>query len=106
MNAESLAECKKVLLQAKAGRLNGCLIEGMACPGGCIGGAGQPYHHGDVSILKKRQAALYTEDQGKVLRKSHENPFVQEVYNQYFKEPLSQKAHELLHTHYHKKERL
>ena len=102
-----LSHARKIMEEIKAGNpRNFHAIEVMACPGGCIGGAGQPYHHGDVSILKKRQAALYTEDQGKVLRKSHENPFVQEVYNQYFKEPLSQKAHELLHTHYHKKERL
>lgn len=102
-----LSHARKIMEEVKAGNpRNFHAIEVMACPGGCIGGAGQPYHHGDVSILKKRQAALYTEDQGKVLRKSHENPFVQEVYNQYFKEPLSQKAHELLHTHYHKKERL
>lgn len=102
-----LSHARKLMEEIKAGNpRNFHAIEVMACPGGCIGGAGQPYHHGDVSILKKRQAALYTEDQGKVLRKSHENPFVQEVYNQYFKEPLSQKAHELLHTHYHKKERL
>ena len=102
-----LSHARKIMEEIKAGNpRNFHAIEVMACPGGCIGGAGQPYHHGDVSILKKRQAALYTEDQGKVLRKSHENPFVQEVYTQYFKEPLSQKAHELLHTHYHKKERL
>ena len=102
-----LSHARKIMEEIKEGNpRNFHAIEVMACPGGCIGGAGQPYHHGDVSILKKRQAALYTEDQGKVLRKSHENPFVQEVYNQYFKEPLSQKAHELLHTHYHKKERL
>lgn len=81
-------------------------IEVMACSGGCIGGAGQPYHHGDSHILLKRQEALYKEDEGKGLRKSHENPSVKEVYTHYFKNPLSHKAHELLHTHYTSKERL
>ena len=78
----------------------------MACPGGCIGGAGQPYHHGDSERLKKRQHALYEEDQGKVIRKAHENASVKELYQSYFKEPLSYKAHELLHTHYEEKKRI
>lgn len=82
------------------------VIEVMACPGGCIGGAGQPYHHGDVEILKKRREALYREDEGKLLRKSHENPFVQDLYAEYLTEPLSHLAHELLHTHYEKKDRI
>ncbi|MBE6022749.1 MAG: NADH:ubiquinone oxidoreductase [Cellulosilyticum sp.] len=81
-------------------------IEVMACPGGCIGGAGQPYHHGDSEILIKRCEALYREDESKALRKSHENPSVQEVYTHYFNHPLSHKAHELLHTYYEAKARL
>ncbi|MBP3889145.1 MAG: iron hydrogenase small subunit [Cellulosilyticum sp.] len=81
-------------------------IEIMACPGGCIGGAGQPYHHGNSDILKQRRAALYKVDEGKLLRKSHENLSVQEMYKDYFRNPLSHKAHELLHTHYTFKERL
>lgn len=75
-------------------------IEVMACPGGCIGGAGQPNHHGDITILKKRQALLYTEDSQNVLRKSHENPEVLAMYEAYFKTPLSHKAHKHLHTYY------
>lgn len=82
------------------------VIEVMACPGGCIGGAGQPYHHGNVDILKKRREAIYREDEGKVLRKSHENPFVQDLYKEYLTEPLSHVAHELLHTHYKHKDRI
>lgn len=81
-------------------------IEVMACPGGCIGGAGQPYHHGDMNTLLKRQAALYREDKNKPLRKSHENPFVLSMYEEYFRTPLSHKSHELLHTHYEAKERI
>jgi NADP-reducing hydrogenase subunit HndD len=75
-------------------------IEVMACPGGCIGGAGQPYHHGNSEILKKRQAAIYQIDKNMAIRKSHENPAIIEVYEKYFGEPLSEKAHQLLHTHY------
>jgi NADP-reducing hydrogenase subunit HndD len=72
----------------------------MACPGGCIGGAGQPYHHGDFSIVEKRHEAIYREDQGKELRKSHENPYVKQLYDEYFGTPCGEKSHHLLHTHY------
>lgn len=81
-------------------------IEIMACPGGCIGGGGQPYHHGDSDILKKRREAIYSEDSGKTLRKSHENPYVIKLYEEYLGHPMSHKAHELLHTHYTKKDRI
>ncbi|MEG0014298.1 MAG: NADH-dependent [FeFe] hydrogenase, group A6 [Cellulosilyticaceae bacterium] len=81
-------------------------IEIMACPGGCIGGGGQPYHHGNSDILKKRREAIYSEDAGKTLRKSHENPYVIKLYEEYFGHPMSHKAHELLHTHYTKKDRI
>ena len=77
----------------------------MACPGGCIGGGGQPYHHGDLEILKKRAAAIYREDEGKAIRKSHENPFIKEVYEKYLGKPMSEKAHHLLHTHYFKRQK-
>ena len=72
----------------------------MACPGGCIGGGGQPYHHGQSDILKKRARAIYTEDERKTLRKSHENPQIVRIYDEFLGEPGSPKAHELLHTHY------
>ena len=72
----------------------------MACPGGCIGGGGQPLHHGDSSILKARQLALYREDANKPIRKSHENPYITKLYEEFLGHPLSHKAHELLHTHY------
>lgn len=81
-------------------------IEVMACPGGCIGGGGQPYHQGQIEILQKRQEALYQEDTNQVLRKSHENPQVVELYDTYLGHPMSHKAHELLHTHYTKKDRV
>lgn len=75
-------------------------IEVMACPGGCIGGGGQPYHHGDISILKKRSEGLYKLDESKKLRKSYENPYIKDLYDEYLKEPGSEKAHDLLHTSY------
>lgn len=102
-----LGNARKIMDEIRAGnprRLD--VVEVMACPGGCIGGAGQPYHHGDQSILLKRQKALYKEDEGKVLRKSHENPDVKELYETFFTAPLSHKAHQLLHTHYEEKERI
>ena len=75
-------------------------IEVMACPGGCVGGGGQPIGTNN-EIRKKRMAALYKLDESLPLRKSHENPEVQAVYTNYFGKPLSQRAHDLLHTHYH-----
>ena len=75
-------------------------VEVMACPGGCIGGAGQPYHHGDSSIIRKRMEAIYREDLGKPIRKSHENPDIQAIYKEYYGEPCGHLAHEQLHTHY------
>lgn len=75
-------------------------IEVMACPGGCIGGAGQPYHHGDSDILKARQRAIYEIDKQSTLRKSHENPAIIELYKTFLGQPLGERAHQLLHTHY------
>ena len=72
----------------------------MACPGGCVGGGGQPLHHGDSEILTKRAAALYREDANKPIRKSHENPMIIELYEKFLGKPMSDKAHHLLHTHY------
>jgi iron-only hydrogenase group A len=99
--AHGLGNARELLEEIRSGNpRNFHAIEIMACPGGCIGGGGQPYHHGDTEILKKRQAAIYTEDRNKTIRKSHENPFVKELYANYLGEPMSHKAHELLHTHY------
>ena len=78
-------------------------IEIMACPGGCIGGGGQPIPSTKENI-QKRMNALYQEDARLPFRKSHENPAIQKVYKEFLDKPLSKKAHELLHTHYHKKE--
>ncbi|HRZ50157.1 MAG TPA: NADH-dependent [FeFe] hydrogenase, group A6, partial [Bacteroidales bacterium] len=78
--AHGLGNARKLLEEIKAGTSQYHAIEIMACPGGCIGGGGQPLHHGDSSILKARAQALYREDAGKAIRKSHENPFIKELY--------------------------
>lgn len=101
-----LANARQVMEAIRSGEVDYQAVEVMACPGGCVGGGGQPYHHGDSDIIKKRQQALYKEDQGKALRKSHENPYVLKMYEEYFKEPLGHKSHELLHTVYQPKERI
>lgn len=74
-------------------------IEVMACPGGCIGGGGQPIGTTN-EIRKKRIQALYELDRDLPLRKSHENPEIRAIYRDFFGRPLSPKAHDLLHTHY------
>ncbi len=84
-------------------------IEIMGCPGGCIGGGGQPYAGVnstplDEDCLKKRAEALYGIDRNKTIRRSHENPHVQRLYKEFLGKPLGKKSHELLHTHYAPKE--
>jgi NADH-quinone oxidoreductase subunit G len=74
-------------------------IEVMACPGGCIGGGGQPKSK-DPDILSKRMNAIYRTDQASKIRKSHENPAIHEIYKNFLDSPLSDKSHELLHTTY------
>lgn len=98
--AHGLGNARKLLEDIRAGKSHFHAIEIMACPGGCIGGGGQPYHHGDSAILKARAAAIYREDAGKPIRKSHENPFIIELYKEFLEKPLGEKSHHLLHTHY------
>ncbi|HML74385.1 MAG TPA: NADH-dependent [FeFe] hydrogenase, group A6 [Anaerohalosphaeraceae bacterium] len=83
-------------------------IEIMGCPGGCVGGGGQPYAGAnsiplDEEALKKRAQALYDEDRSKTIRRSHDNPDVQKLYKEFLQRPGSHIAHELLHTHYKQK---
>jgi NADH-quinone oxidoreductase subunit G/NADP-reducing hydrogenase subunit HndD len=104
--AHGLGNARKLLEDIKAGISQFDAIEIMACPGGCIGGGGQPYHHGDMDIIRKRQAAIYQEDKGKVLRKSHDNPYIKQIYEEFLEKPNSHKAHHLLHTHYTPKEKI
>lgn len=104
--AHELGNARKLLEDIQAGRSQFDAIEIMACPGGCIGGGGQPYHHGDMEIIKKRQEAIYREDGSKKKRKSHENEMVLKLYEEYLGKPYGEKAHELLHTHYEKRDRI
>ena len=98
--AHGLGNARKLLEEVRSGKTNYHAIEVMACPGGCIGGGGQPLHHGDISILKARTEAIYREDAGKPVRKSHENEYIIKLYEEYLGKPMSEKAHHLLHTHY------
>ncbi|MBN2689686.1 MAG: iron hydrogenase small subunit [Gammaproteobacteria bacterium] len=103
-----IVNAKKLLEKVVSGEKEFHVIEIMACPGGCIGGGGQPYPPKgykilDPELLRKRAQALYTIDQGKKLRKSHENPSIQALYDEYLGEPGGKKAHKLLHTHYNQK---
>jgi iron only hydrogenase large subunit-like protein len=78
-------------------------IEIMGCPGGCIGGGGQPIPT-NLAIRQKRMKAIYSEDEHMVLRKSHLNPDVVAIYKEFLDSPNSHKSHELLHTHYVERE--
>ncbi|HOL56160.1 MAG TPA: NADH-dependent [FeFe] hydrogenase, group A6 [Spirochaetota bacterium] len=98
-----LGNARKILEKIRKGEANYHAIEIIACPGGCINGGGQPYIHGDTSLLEKRLKMIYTEDEKKKIRKSHENPYIQKLYKEFLGEPGSHKAHEILHTHYYKK---
>ena len=104
--AHGLGNARKLLESIRNGESTFHAIEIMACPGGCIGGGGQPYHHGDTNIIKKRQDAIYREDKNKVLRKSHENPYIHQLYREYLGKPGSHKSHDLLHTHYVAKDKI
>ena len=98
--AHGLANARQLLEDVRSGKANYHAIEVMACPGGCIGGGGQPLHHGDSDIIKARFDAIYREDAGKPIRKSHENPYIIKLYEDFLGKPMSEKAHHLLHTHY------
>ena len=102
--AHGTANAKKVMEDIKAGgKFSEChFIEFMACPGGCLGGGGQPIPTNE-EIRKKRAEAIYAEDESLELRKSHENPNVARLYEEFLKEgPCSHLSHDLLHTHYTK----
>lgn len=98
--ANGLGNTRKLLEKLKNKEIDLDAIEVMACPGGCIGGGGQPFHHGDLSILKRRSNALYQLDESKKLRKSYQNPYIKQLYDEFLDEPGSAKAISLLHTSY------
>jgi len=97
--ANGLAHAKNVMQNVRDGKANYHFIEIMACPGGCLGGGGQPIPT-NQEIRSKRKTAIYEEDMGMPIRKSHENPEITEIYKDFLIEPLGHKSHELLHTHY------
>ncbi len=104
--AHGLGDAHKLLKMVQKGEEEFHFVEIMGCPGGCIGGGGQPYARAgegvplDIENLKKRAEALRGIDAGKVLKRSYENPDVVRVYKDYLGEPLSEKSKKLLHTHY------
>ena len=104
------ANAGKVLDMVRSGEKQYDMIEVMACPGGCVNGGGQPIQPAPVrnftDIRALRAKALYDQDETSVLRRSHENPLVQQVYAEFLGEPGSEKAHHILHTSYAPRPRL
>ncbi len=102
--AHGLGNARKLLNNIREGKADYHFIEIMACPGGCVTGGGQPIvparERMDIDLKAERAKALYSEDEASAIRKSHENPDIQLLYKEFFGEPGSHKAHELLHTHY------
>jgi NADP-reducing hydrogenase subunit HndD len=102
--AHGLVNAKTVMEAIKSGKADYHFIEFMACPGGCLGGGGQPIPT-SPEIRKKRTEAIYAEDVDMPLRKSHDNPEVKKLYKDFLKEPLGEASHHLLHTKYTKRDR-
>lgn len=102
--ANGLANAKKVMQDVRDGKAKYHFIEIMACPGGCLGGGCQPIPT-NKEIRAKRKQAIYEEDMGMPIRKSHENPDVITLYKEFLGHPLGHKSHELLHTHYTQRKR-
>ncbi len=107
--ASGLANAQKIMEEIKSGKADYQFVEIMACPGGCVMGGGQPIksskERAEKDIRKLRADCLYSIDEKSVIRKSHENPIVKKIYKDYLEKPGSHKAHELLHTHYEKREK-
>ncbi len=95
-----LGNARKILEKIQKGEAEYHIIEIMACPGGCLNGGGQPFSSHDCSILEKRKDAIYADDQNKTIRKSHQNPDIIKLYDEYLGKPGSHLAHNLLHTKY------
>ena len=96
----TLKEAEKAIQEIKNGTANFQMLEVMACPGGCVNGGGQPRSCDDSKIKEERADGLYKEDHDLPVRKSHMNPSIQKLYQEYLEYPGSHKAHELLHTAY------
>ena len=107
--ASGLANAKEILEEIKNKKADYQFVEIMACPGGCVMGGGQPIKsskiQSEVDVRKLRADALYSIDEKSVIRKSHENPVINKVYDEFLEKPGSHIAHELLHTSYKKREK-
>lgn len=105
--ANGLANAQKIMEEIKSGKAEYQFVEIMACPGGCVMGGGQPIktskQRSEYDIRKLRAECLYDIDEKSTIRKSHENPIIKKLYKEFLEEPGSHKAHELLHTTYHKR---
>lgn len=106
--ASGLGNARKLLDSIRSGEAEYDFVEIMACPGGCVNGGGQIIQPSSVrswnDLRELRAAATYAEDRELPVRKSHENEFIKKLYSEYYGEPGSRRAHEDLHTHYHKRE--
>ncbi len=98
--ASGLGNARKLMENIEKGTSKYDVIEIMACPGGCVNGGGQPYSHERLETIQARTQAIYQIDDHATIRKSHENPSIIRLYEEYLGEPGSHKAHELLHTEY------
>jgi iron only hydrogenase large subunit-like protein len=103
--AHGLGNAQKVIDRIRSGDASYHFVEVMTCPGGCIGGGGQPRMTSDA-VRQARIRAIYAEDEGRELRKSHENPEVRALYEEFLGEPLGHTSHRLLHTTYTEKARV
>ncbi|HRY98570.1 MAG TPA: [Fe-Fe] hydrogenase large subunit C-terminal domain-containing protein, partial [Bacteroidales bacterium] len=102
--AHGLVNAKELMTAVRDQKASYHFIEVMACPGGCLGGGGQPIPT-SADIREKRAQAIYAEDEGLPIRKSHENPEVVQIYKDFLGEPLGHRSHALLHTHYKPRKR-
>ena len=107
--ASGLGNAREIMEEIKSGKADYQFVEIMACPGGCVMGGGQPIRTSkermDVDVRKLRADCLYSIDERSTIRKSHDNPVVKKIYEEFFEKPGSHKAHELLHTDYVKREK-
>ena len=103
-----LSNARKIMDEIKEGKADYQFVEIMACPGGCIMGGGQPIisskTRSEIDVRKLRADALYSIDEKSVIRKSHENPVIKQMYEDFLQKPGSEVSHKYLHTHYSKKE--
>ncbi len=107
--ASGLSNARKIMEEIKNGTADYQFVEIMACPGGCVMGGGQPIKSSKirsaVDVRKLRADSLYSIDEASTIRKSHENPAIQKIYQEFLEKPGSHKAHKYLHTHYTAKEK-